>query len=59
MVDSRSIRGTTFERAGDFRRWLERHHASESEIWVVDQRKRTREAEHESARIVDEALCFG
>lgn len=32
--DSRGMQFTTFERPEDFRRWLERHHSSERELWV-------------------------
>jgi uncharacterized protein YdeI (YjbR/CyaY-like superfamily) len=50
---------TTFERAGDFREWLERHHDSERELWVGYLRKASGKASMTWPESVDEALCFG
>ena len=50
---------TTFAGAQDFRAWLERHHDSETEIWVVYQRKRSGKPGITWPESVDEALCFG
>jgi uncharacterized protein YdeI (YjbR/CyaY-like superfamily) len=59
MGDSRGMQLTTFERPEDFRRWLERHHASERELWVGYYKKSSGRASMTWAESVDEALCFG
>jgi uncharacterized protein YdeI (YjbR/CyaY-like superfamily) len=41
-----------------FRKWLEKHHASASELLVGYTRK-FRASEHYLAESVDQALCFG
>jgi uncharacterized protein YdeI (YjbR/CyaY-like superfamily) len=50
---------TTFERAEDFRAWLEQHHDSEPELWVGYHKKHSRKASVTWPESVDEALCFG
>ncbi|HEX6580078.1 MAG TPA: YdeI/OmpD-associated family protein [Actinomycetota bacterium] len=50
---------TTFERPEDFRRWLERHHSSERELWVGYYKKSSGRASMTWPESVDEALCFG
>jgi uncharacterized protein YdeI (YjbR/CyaY-like superfamily) len=42
-----------------WRAWLEEHHASESEIWLVFSKRRTGAASIEYGDALDEALCFG
>ncbi len=59
MGDSRGMRSTTFERPEDFRRWLERHHSSERELWVVYYKKSSGRASMTWPESVDEALSFG
>ena len=39
--------------------WLEKHHASVAEIWLVFHRQRTGRARLEYEAAVEEALCFG
>jgi uncharacterized protein YdeI (YjbR/CyaY-like superfamily) len=50
---------TFFPNAAAFRRWLTRHHASASELWVGYYRKGSGKASLSWAESVDEALCFG
>jgi uncharacterized protein YdeI (YjbR/CyaY-like superfamily) len=50
---------TTFERSEDFRRWLERHHDSERELWVGYFKKASGRASMTWPESVDEALCYG
>jgi uncharacterized protein YdeI (YjbR/CyaY-like superfamily) len=50
---------TTFERPEDFRRWLERHHESERELWVGYFKKASGRASMTWPESVDEALCYG
>ena len=59
MGDSRGMQVTTFERPEDFRRWLERHHSSERELWVGYFKKSSGRASMTWPESVDEALCFG
>jgi uncharacterized protein YdeI (YjbR/CyaY-like superfamily) len=59
MGDSRGMEPTTFERPEDFRRWLERHHSSERELWVGYFKKASGRASITWPESVDEALCFG
>jgi uncharacterized protein YdeI (YjbR/CyaY-like superfamily) len=44
---------------GEWRAWLERHHASEPEIWLVYAKKHTGKPSVRYAEAVEEALCFG
>ena len=48
-----------FRTPAEFRRWLERHHASETELWVGFYRKDSGKGGMGYAQAVDEALCFG
>ena len=42
-----------------WRRWLEKHHAAESEIWLIFPKRDTGVASIEYSDALDEALCFG
>src|SRR5262245_35476308 len=42
-----------------WRRWLERNHASADEVWLVFSRKQTGRSCVEYEEAVEEALCFG
>lgn len=42
-----------------FRRWLERNHTKETELWVAYYKKHTGQPSLTWAESVDEALCFG
>ncbi|MGD9711437.1 MAG: YdeI family protein [Thermomicrobiales bacterium] len=48
-----------FDHAGDFRRWLEAHHASSQEIVVGFFKAGTRSTRMTWSEAVDQALCFG
>jgi uncharacterized protein YdeI (YjbR/CyaY-like superfamily) len=50
---------TTARDAKAWRKWLERHHASASEVWLVFSRKHTGQACVSYDEAVEEALCFG
>jgi uncharacterized protein YdeI (YjbR/CyaY-like superfamily) len=45
--------------AGAWRRWLAKHHATASEIWLVFHKAHTGMASIPYEEAVDEALCFG
>jgi uncharacterized protein YdeI (YjbR/CyaY-like superfamily) len=57
----RSKRLKTFEarNAAEWRRWLAAHHDSESEVWVVFNKRHTGRASIAYLDALDEALCFG
>jgi uncharacterized protein YdeI (YjbR/CyaY-like superfamily) len=42
-----------------WRDWLEEHHASESEVWLVFHKQHTEVASIDYEDALDEALCFG
>jgi uncharacterized protein YdeI (YjbR/CyaY-like superfamily) len=42
-----------------WRRWLEKNHSSESEIWLVFYKQHTDEKSIDLGDAIDEALCFG
>ena len=44
---------------GQWRTWLEKHHDSESEIWLVFHKKHTKKPSIALSDAIDEALCFG
>ncbi len=48
-----------FPSQATFRAWLERHHATESELWVGYYRKGTGKQSITYPEAVEEALCFG
>jgi uncharacterized protein YdeI (YjbR/CyaY-like superfamily) len=50
---------TFFSSPAEFRRWLQRHHASARELWVGFHKKATGRQTITWAQAVDEALCFG
>ena len=43
----------------EWRKWLDDHHASESEVWLVFHKKKADVASVDYADALDEALCFG
>ena len=47
------------ESARQWREWLDAHHASESEIWLVFSRRHTGVASIAYSDALDEALCYG
>ena len=44
---------------GQWRKWLETHHASEAEVWLVFHKKHTTKESISYDDAIDEALCFG
>lgn len=50
---------TFFRNASEFRRWLTKHHATATELWVGFYRKSSKKAGITYSEAVDQALCFG
>lgn len=50
---------TFFKTPSDFRKWLERHHATAQELWVGYYKKDSGKPSITWPESVDEALCFG
>jgi uncharacterized protein YdeI (YjbR/CyaY-like superfamily) len=48
-----------FKSAKDFRRWLEKNHATTQELWVGYHKKNSKQQSMTWSESVDEALCFG
>lgn len=48
-----------FQSPGDFRKWLEKHHATDRELWVGYYKKSSGQPSMTWPESVDEALCFG
>jgi uncharacterized protein YdeI (YjbR/CyaY-like superfamily) len=48
-----------FRSPTDFRRWLEKNHATRQELWVGYHKKNSRQPSMTWPESVDEALCFG
>jgi uncharacterized protein YdeI (YjbR/CyaY-like superfamily) len=48
-----------FKSANDFRRWLEKNHATIQELWVGYYKESSRQLSMTWPESVDEALCFG
>jgi uncharacterized protein YdeI (YjbR/CyaY-like superfamily) len=48
-----------FRTPADFRLWLERHHATDAEVWVGYYKKRSGKGGMIYKEALDEALCFG
>jgi uncharacterized protein YdeI (YjbR/CyaY-like superfamily) len=48
-----------FKTPNDFRKWLERHHATERELWVGYYKKDSGKPSITWPESVDQALCFG
>ena len=48
-----------FKSANDFRRWLEKNHATTQELWVGYHKKSSKQPSITWPESVDEALCFG
>jgi uncharacterized protein YdeI (YjbR/CyaY-like superfamily) len=43
----------------DFRRWLQKHHADRSEIWLLRYKKASGKPSLDYVQAVEEAICFG
>jgi uncharacterized protein YdeI (YjbR/CyaY-like superfamily) len=48
-----------FKNRWEWRRWLERHHAQKTEIWLIHIRKHSDKPGVRLEEAVEEALCFG
>ena len=59
MAVTREIEPRFFATPAAFRRWLEKHHASATELWVGFHKKGTGRASITWPESVDQALCFG
>jgi len=53
------VKPTFFRTPGHFRRWLEKNHASATELWVGFYKKDSGKASITYKEALDEALCFG
>jgi uncharacterized protein YdeI (YjbR/CyaY-like superfamily) len=53
------ITARVFADAGEFRAWLEEHHATATELWVGYYKKGVSKTSMTYREAVDEALCFG
>jgi uncharacterized protein YdeI (YjbR/CyaY-like superfamily) len=58
-MGSAAIKIKYFKSATDFRRWLEKNHATRQELWVGYHKKSSRQPSMTWPESVDEALCFG
>lgn len=47
------------KKRGEWRKWLEKNHQKESEIWLVYYKKHTKKPSIPYNDAVEEALCFG
>ena len=56
---SKTLKTLDARTAENWRRWLIDHHDSESEVWLVFNRRHTGRASITYEDAVDEALCFG
>ena len=48
-----------FKTAAEFRRWLEQHHRSASELWLGFHKKNSGKPSLTRSEAIDEILCFG
>jgi uncharacterized protein YdeI (YjbR/CyaY-like superfamily) len=53
------MKPTFFDSSADFRGWLERHHATATELWVGFHKKKSGKPSMTWPESVDQALCFG
>ncbi len=56
---SAAMKTKYFKSANDFRRWLEKNHATAQELWVGYYKKNSEQPSITWPESVDEALCFG
>ena len=48
-----------FENRGEWRKWLEKNHEKEKEVWLIHHRKRPAKKGIQLEEAVEEAICFG
>ena len=58
-MSPKSIKTMDVRTRAAWRRWLERHHHSEAEIWLVFHKKHTGVGSIDTEDAIEEALCFG
>src|SRR5256885_10790425 len=58
-MESAAMKVRYFKSANDFRRWLEKNHATAQELWVGYYKKSSLRPSMTWPESVDEALCFG
>jgi uncharacterized protein YdeI (YjbR/CyaY-like superfamily) len=58
-MGSAAMKVRYFKSANDFRRWLEKNHATTQELWVGYYKKSSQQPSITWPESVDEALCFG
>ncbi len=56
---AKTIKTLTLSNRGGWRTWLRKHHESESEIWVIFQKRSVGRQPLSYDDAVEEALCFG
>jgi uncharacterized protein YdeI (YjbR/CyaY-like superfamily) len=58
-VPARPIKTLDVRTRAQWRAWLEKHHASVAEIWLVFHKRHTENPSIEYEAAIEEALCFG
>src|SRR5262245_29596136 len=58
-MPARTLKTVQAKSLAEWRRWLARHHASESEVWLVFPKGHTAAPSVSYQDALDEALCFG
>ena len=58
MLNDEMLKFTPKDRK-DWRRWLEKHHVSETQLWLVFLKKHTKQPNLSYNDAVEEAVCFG
>lgn len=59
MMSAKSLKTLDVRSRRLWRKWLEKHHATETEIWLVCYKAHTGQQSIELGDAIDEALCFG
>jgi uncharacterized protein YdeI (YjbR/CyaY-like superfamily) len=59
LADMHITQTTTALSRSEWRTWLEQHHATEREVWLVYQKKETGRPSITYPESLEEALCFG
>ena len=54
-----SMNKKLFKDRKEWRRWLDKHHANEKEIWLIFYKVKTKKESIKYDQAVEEALCFG
>ena len=59
MMSAKSLKTLDVRSRRLWRKWLEKNHAAEPEVWLVFYKQHTGEKSIELGDAIDEALCFG